>query len=192
VSTVAALYVETNGCYFGLPDVVPWDVSRDARLYDGPWPVVAHPPCGPYSRLKHLCTKQDPSCAPRAVEQVRSFGGVLEHPQYSDLFKLCRLPYPGELPDAHGGRTFEVRQLKFGHGCEKPTWLYVVRAEMKPLVRELVAAEMRHARPTHRMTNGPRGPSARTDLVCASGEMRRRTPVAFRDFLLSIARSVRT
>ena len=30
---VAALFVETNGCYFGLPNVDPWDEPRDARLY---------------------------------------------------------------------------------------------------------------------------------------------------------------
>jgi hypothetical protein len=42
--TVAALFVETNGAYYGLPGVDPWDESRDARLYDGPFPVVAHPP----------------------------------------------------------------------------------------------------------------------------------------------------
>jgi hypothetical protein len=43
---IAALYVATGGCYFGLPDVDPWDVERDARLYPGPHPVIAHPPCG--------------------------------------------------------------------------------------------------------------------------------------------------
>ena len=42
---IAALYVETGGCYFGLPDIDPWDEKRDARLYDGPYPVIAHPPC---------------------------------------------------------------------------------------------------------------------------------------------------
>ena len=47
---VAALYVETNGVYYGLPDVDPWDEERDARLYDGPWPVVAHPPCARWVR----------------------------------------------------------------------------------------------------------------------------------------------
>ena len=42
---VAALYVEKGGVYYGLPGVDPWDEERDARLYDGPWRVVAHPPC---------------------------------------------------------------------------------------------------------------------------------------------------
>src|SRR6185437_17018118 len=40
---VAALYVEKNGVYYGLPDVDPWDKERDARNYAGPFPVVAHP-----------------------------------------------------------------------------------------------------------------------------------------------------
>lgn len=42
---IAALYVQTGGCYFGLPGVDPWDEARDARKYAGPYPVVAHPPC---------------------------------------------------------------------------------------------------------------------------------------------------
>ena len=34
---IAALYVETGGCYFGLSHVDPWDRTRDARAYAGPW-----------------------------------------------------------------------------------------------------------------------------------------------------------
>jgi len=51
---VAALYVQANGCYKGLPDVDPWDEVRDARKYDGPYPVVAHPPCSRWCRLAGL------------------------------------------------------------------------------------------------------------------------------------------
>ncbi len=47
---VAALFVAKGGCYFGLPGVDPWDLDRDARLYAGPWPVVAHPPCERWGR----------------------------------------------------------------------------------------------------------------------------------------------
>lgn len=41
---IAALFVETDGCYFGLDGVDPWDEQRDARQYAGPWPVVAQRP----------------------------------------------------------------------------------------------------------------------------------------------------
>lgn len=50
MTPVAALFVARGGCYFGLPDVDPWDEQRDARLYVGPYPVVAHPPCERWGR----------------------------------------------------------------------------------------------------------------------------------------------
>ena len=45
MNTIAAIYVQTGGSYYGLDDVDCWDEERDARLYPGPHPVVAHPPC---------------------------------------------------------------------------------------------------------------------------------------------------
>ena len=51
---IAALYVQRGGIYWDLPDVDPWDEARDARLYAGPWPVVAHPPCARWCRLAGL------------------------------------------------------------------------------------------------------------------------------------------
>lgn len=181
---IAALYVETNGVYFGRADVDPWDVARDAKRYEGPWPVVAHPPCGPWSRMRFLCTKQDPTCGPRAVEQVRAFGGVLEHPAESTLFRHCLMPFPGELPDAWGGRTFLVRQVAWGHACEKPTWLYVVGVSS-----DFVRARFRSGgRPTHRVTSGPGG----SQLPSAHRKLRSATPPAFADFLIAIASRVRS
>ena len=47
---IAALYVMRDGCYYGMPDVDPWDEERDARLYAGPYAVVAHPPCERWGR----------------------------------------------------------------------------------------------------------------------------------------------
>ena len=35
MGVIAALYVATGGCYFGLDGVDPWDEARDARLYAG-------------------------------------------------------------------------------------------------------------------------------------------------------------
>lgn len=182
---MAALYIDPRGPYPSIPDVECWDETRDARKYSGPWPVVAHPPCGPWGNFKHMCTRQDRELALLGVAQVRRWGGVLEHPYGSSLFGQV-LPRPGELPDAWGGRTFDMRQVDWGHACIKPTRLYVVG--VSPSV---VFAGIRFGgQPTHRMTNGQRGASARGDLKRASAEMRRRTPLAFAEWLVSLARSV--
>lgn len=82
--TVAALYVQKDGAYFGLPDVDPWDEARDATRYDGPHPVVAHPPCARWCRLAGLVEARwghkrgedggmfASSTRPRSLERMRS------------------------------------------------------------------------------------------------------------------------
>ena len=42
---IAALFVTNPGPYYQVPNVDCWDVERDARLYQGPYPIVGHPPC---------------------------------------------------------------------------------------------------------------------------------------------------
>lgn len=125
--TVAALYVDRKrGPYATLPGVEAWGIAEDATTYTGPHPVVAHPPCGHWGRYAHRC-HDDGHTGPIAVAQVRRWGGVLEHPRHSKLWKHCGLPRPGDLlPDAWGGYTIEVFQRDFEHRADKPTWLYVV------------------------------------------------------------------
>lgn len=105
MTTVAALYVDPRGPYPALlgPELC-WDVERDARRYDGPHPVVVHPPCGPWSRQRHNYRGSEHDCAPRAVGQVRRWGGVLEHPAGSLLFgpePPC-VPSPCSVETAEG------------------------------------------------------------------------------------------
>lgn len=180
---VAALYVMTDGVYFDRPDVDPWDVTRDAKQYNGPLPVIAHPPCGPWGRMAQFATKQDPTCGPRAVEQVRKWGGVLEHPAGSKLFRHCGLPHPGECQDEYGGWSFEVRQVAYGHPAVKPTWLYVVGFPFAGLVSLEVRTE---GEPTHKLRNRTGG-----NLPQLSRPARSKTPVAFRDFLVDLAKKCR-
>ena len=188
VSDVAVLFVDPRGPY---PELVEhwYDESRDARSYVGPWPVVAHPPCGPWGRLRHLSKHDDPSHGPFAVDVVRKFGGVLEHPQHSLLFRHCGMPHPGELPDAWGGITIEVSQCDYGHVARKMTWLYVVG--FRDIARDPPKRE-----PTHWISGGRgrEGKKAKTTPVppgikVCSAEQRRRTPKAFAEFLIGIARS---
>jgi hypothetical protein len=61
-----------------------------------------------------------------AVEQVRQFGGVLEHPKQSTLWSAAGLPKPGCGRDAFGGWTLGIEQFSFGHRAAKPTLLYIV------------------------------------------------------------------
>ena len=48
---VAALFVAAKGSYTGMAGIDAWTADRDARRYDGPFPVVAHPPCQRWGKL---------------------------------------------------------------------------------------------------------------------------------------------
>jgi hypothetical protein len=170
-------------------DVDCWDEARDARNYNGPWPVVAHPPCGPWGVLSGRSKEgaEVKSLAPIALSQVREFGGVLEHPIHSRLWREFRLPEPGELPDEYSGRTYEVEQVAFGHKCRKPTRLYAVRVSPQLYWMTL----RRGGQPTHQIFGSPKsGYGHSTELRAASAEIRRRTPPLFAEWLVELARSV--
>ncbi len=191
---IAALYVDPRGPYPTMPNVDCWDEQRDAKQYAGPHPVVAHPPCGPWGNLRHLSHGGGLDCAPIAVDQVRAFGGVLEHPAGSQLWKHCKLPLPGGLPDEYGGYALEVEQVSWGHAARKRTWLYCVGVP-----RELaVGTALAGGTPTHWVSGGrKRSPRGRGGLIPAgikvcSAQMRRRTPAAFAEWLVSLARAVRS
>ena len=137
---IAALFVATDGAYFGLADVDPWDAKRDARTYDGPHAVVAHPPCQLWANFAALNFKRyggehnrpgnDRGCFASALASVRRWGGVLEHPAYSNAWRAHDLTAPigvGWTRNATRGEwTCEVWQSAFGHRARKRTWLLYV------------------------------------------------------------------
>jgi hypothetical protein len=123
---VAAIYVDNPGIYFSFKNVDCWDESRDAKNYNGPYPVIAHPPCGPWGSLSWNAYLDDKTTGPRAIEQVRKFGGVLEHPANSKLFDFCNVVKPGKNIDSYNGRTIEIDQVWWGNPLRKRTWLYMV------------------------------------------------------------------
>lgn len=195
--TVAALYVDTaRGPYPALPGVDCWGFAsrsgvqmdllappdRDARDYRGPWPVVAHPPCGPWGRFwwNYRGGEGARECGPRAVEQAREWGGIVEHPSESGLWRALDLPLPGAPEDRHGGRTVEVEQCDWGHPARKRTWLYVVGCELPPLPppREPSMVMVRLLR------NG-------NDWPEVPKRLRHLTPPAFAAWLVAAARTYR-
>jgi hypothetical protein len=131
---VTAVFVRRDSIYKTLPDVDCWDEARDARNWPGGTPVIAHPPCAQWGPLSHLA-KPAPhlkALAPLAVDWVREFGGVLEHPYPSKLWKACDLPAPGQR-DRFGGWTLVMPQKWFGHKAEKATQLYIVGCEPRDI-----------------------------------------------------------
>lgn len=103
-----------------------YDKDRNALNYAGKEPVIAHPPCRAWGRLKHFAKPEpgEKDLAPWAVEIIRKNGGVLEHPAGSSLWEYCQLGK--SKPDQFGGWTLSINQSWFGHRAEKRTYLYIV------------------------------------------------------------------
>jgi hypothetical protein len=201
VGRIAALFVEAAGVYADLPGVDVWHLGVDARLYRGPWPVVAHPPCERWGRYyfggpewlrqgrPRKLKGDDGGCFASALWAVRTFGGVLEHPCDSaawEWFGLARPPRGGGWIKAdRWGSTCCVEQLRYGHRAQKATWLYVVGAALPELAwgKSPAGTGVTWAGKDRRRV-------LRTGMcqrLCRSERLR--TPVAFRDVLLGIARA---
>jgi hypothetical protein len=202
---IAALFVQMPGCYFDLPGVDAWDEFRDARLYSGPFPVVAHPPCQRWGRFWHGSTRKphqfklgdDGGCFDAALMAVETWGGVLEHPADTHAWKHFGLLAPGR--GAQGwiktrrGWACYVEQGFYGHLSRKPTWLYACVDDLPDLrwgrgeQRLHPVALERHGYEKAR----------RIGMMAMVGgkdktKIRNATPIEFRDALLSMARSVQS
>lgn len=197
--TIAALYVQVGGVYSGLRGVDLWPEERDARRYDGPWPVVAHPPCQRWGRYWHggpaaphtRKLGDDGGCFVAALTAVRRWGGVLEHPAYSHAWKAHGLPWPpaeGWQMDMNGGWCCRVEQGFYGHSSRKPSWLYACHTRLPSL--HWGEGEQRLDRVMLERHGYER--ARRCGVVAMAGgkrktEIRNATPPAFRDMLLAIA-----
>lgn len=205
ISVIAALYVETGGAYFGLPDVDPWDQARDARKYAGPWPVVAHPPCQRWGRFWHGSTRKphqfrlgdDGGCFDASFKALRRFGGVLEHPADSHAWAAFGLQKPpragGWVYAGQGFWTCCVYQGQYGHLAGKPTWLLAcgMQRSLLPELRWGKTEQRIHPRALE--LHGYEKARRIGMMAMVGGKdktrIRNATPPAFRDLLIGIARS---
>jgi hypothetical protein len=155
---IQALFVDTSkhGVYPRLLGVDNcWGVDRDARLYYGPEPVVAHPPCQLWTNMSRVNYKRyaldkdgnekpgkeylrpgnDGRCFEFALDFVRRYGGVLEHPAESEAWYEYELNCPDRANPGWIRSSFkrewrmgdyavcQVSQATYGHKARKLTWL---------------------------------------------------------------------
>ncbi len=197
---IAALFVDKNGIYAGRHGIDLWDEARDARLYPGEHSVVAHPPCTRWCRLAGLVEArwghkrgEDGGCFASALASVRKWGGVLEHPAYSDAWKAFDMTPPvtgggWSVADFRGGWTCYVEQGRYGHVAKKATWLYACGvAELPTLLWGHVAD--RDVKATVSWCGNRTW--ANQDRPRVGKKAASATPPAFADVLISIARGAR-
>ncbi len=127
-SEIAVLFARRDSIYKTLPMVDVWDIDRDARGWPGGMPVISHPPCRGWGSLRKFshADAEELALASFAVEQVRKFGGVLEHPRASKIWSSAHLASRNEEPDSYGGWILPIVQNWWGHRAEKETYLYIV------------------------------------------------------------------
>lgn len=189
---IAALYVERDGVYSDIPGVDAWPEERDARKYDGPWPVVAHPPCARWCKMAPInlaryghAIGDDGGTFKAALAAVRRFGGVLEHPASTMAwahFGLPRPPRSGWQATLCGGWVCQVQQRRYGHRARKSTWLYAFGVDPPSMLwgeGEPPEAWVSTDRPCSKMTVELMGQKERVS-----------TPIAFRNLLCGIAASI--
>ena len=197
---IAALFVQADGCYYGLPDVDPWDKARDAKCYEGPHRVVAHPPCERWGRFARGAPNKpnqyeigdDGGCFEAALNAVVRWGGVIEHPAQSHAWAFFNLPAPGH----RGGwtNTFplascHVEQGHYDHFSRKPTWLLACRCNLP----DLIWGPSPQRLPAYAIERYGYEKARRIGVMAAVGgkdktKIRSATPIRFRDLLLSIVR----
>lgn len=192
--TVAALYVQSDGAYFNMPDVDPWDEARDARLYAGPHPVVAHPPCQRWGAMAavnfarwggdHNRPGNDGGCFLSALNAIRAWGGVIEHPAKSRAWAEYGLDKPCGIGWKKCKQTewvCEVWQSAYGHRANKATWLYYSGSNPPH--------DLNWERPvgTHQVGFQDQRGKARNKPTLSKREANA-TPAAFKEVLLRLAR----
>jgi hypothetical protein len=126
-----------------------------------------------------------------ALTSVRQWGGVLEHPAYSDAwaaFGLSQPPtgggwVPADWPE-HDGWTCYIEQGHYGHRARKATWLYAHGVELPALrwgMKRTADTDVWGSWCDNRSSG---------KVVERMGKVERNaTPRAFRDALLKMART---
>ena len=125
---ITILCAHPNSHYHKIANLDIYDKSRDAWTFNGLNPVIAHPPCAQWSRLKFFAhsNHSEKELAIRCYEKVLQNGGALEHPMGSSLWKYLGLQK----------KVISVDQHWFGFPARKQTyiWFNKCKAVSSPLL----------------------------------------------------------
>lgn len=183
---ISALFVRPDSIYKTL-GVDCWDIERDARQWPGGNAIVAHPPCRAWGSLRMMANPREgeKDLAFLSVKWIQQWGGVLEHPATSLLWKEVPLPLPGQH-DKYGGYTLCVDQFWWGHKAVKRTFLYIVGCPQ----HNLPSIPLRLDAVEYTVSSKIKKKSGRRTKKEITKKEREETPIEFAKFLIQIAEKV--
>jgi hypothetical protein len=189
MKNIAVLFARADSIYKSIEGCDVWDIERNALNWPGGCPVVAHPPCRAWGRLSHMAKPRpgEKDLARWAVDRVRQWGGVLEHPNASRLWADKQLPKPGDT-DSFGGFTYPIHQNWFGHRAEKATLLYIVGCTASDLPRiPYVMGTATHVIASSTAKQNRKHPQFRPEVTRSERE---HTPPVLAQWLVDLARTL--
>lgn len=117
VNKVAVLCAHDQSTYYSIPGAEVWNRKKDAFLFSGSLPVIAHPPCAQWSKMRSFSNYnlREKLLAEWCWDIVNKNGGIFEHPAGSLFWKYIR---------ADRSKIFSVDQCWWGFPGRKTTYLY--------------------------------------------------------------------
>lgn len=180
---ITVLFCRKDSIYKSL-NVDCYDIERNALNFIGTNPVIAHPPCRAWGKLRHFAKPEpgEKDLSNWAVNLIRKNGGVLEHPRASKLWHVMNMPLNGHI-DIYGGFSLSVNQSWWGHKCEKKTLLYICgckRSDLPPMPLSFDC-------PTHVISTSKRKTQGNRSLPEVSKKEREATPINLAKWLIEVA-----
>jgi hypothetical protein len=124
---IPVLFTAKNSLYLKDDRFDCFGQDRDAMTWKGNTPAIYHPPCRLFSKMRAFSTagKCEKFYGYYSIMSAREFGGIVEQPKASSLYKEMGCDLSGSV-DQFGGFIRSVNLSWFGYPAQKETLIYVV------------------------------------------------------------------